>query len=335
MQKIIGLDLGYGFSKVTDGYRLYIFPSVVGQARTLRYISELSRHQDHLQNINLIVDGREYFVGDLANYQSEIILFSLTENRSDEQIYKILLLSSLSLISDQFENVFKIITGLPVSNYLEMKDSIRMLYQGSHSLIKKDLLKNTQTNLSLRIEDLRVVPQPIGTLFGLVLDRAGTIINNKLSNSRIGIIDIGFRTTDYIVVDQMENIDRLSGSSNTGIGTAYSIINEIIKEQLKIEKPLYQLDPHVRTGMIKIHGKAFDLSEVIEHAFQAIATKIIAEIDNTWTTKWELDHVFISGGGAAFLYKYLQPRFETAILVKEGQSSNVCGFYKLGQRLYV
>ncbi len=333
MQKIIGLDLGYGFSKITDGSRLYSFPSVVGQARSLSYISELSSNHDPVKSINLIIDDREYFVGELANYQSPIILFSLTENRSDEQIYKVLLLSALSLFFENSGRITKLVTGLPISSYFEMKDSIRMLYQGSHQLIKKNLMQNTETKITLEIEKIQVIPQPIGTLYELVANQDGVLIENNLTTSRIGIIDIGFHTTDYLVIDHMENIDRLSGSCNIGVGKAYSILNELIKEQLKIEKPIYQLDALVQTRIIKVFGKPFDLSEVIEHAFQAIATKIIAEVDNIWTTKWELDQVYICGGGAAFLYKYLQPRFETALLLNQGHLSNVCGFYKLGRRL--
>ncbi len=37
MEKIIGLDVGYGFVKVTDGTTGYSFPSVLDRATIYRY----------------------------------------------------------------------------------------------------------------------------------------------------------------------------------------------------------------------------------------------------------------------------------------------------------
>jgi plasmid segregation protein ParM len=83
MEKNIGVDLGYGFVKVSDGKKDKIFPSVVGQARNLRYSTEENTDQNFIKNMDVIVDDREYFVGELANRQSDIVLFSLDENRMD------------------------------------------------------------------------------------------------------------------------------------------------------------------------------------------------------------------------------------------------------------
>ena len=168
----------------------------------------------------------------------------------------------------------------------------------------------------------------------MFLDYNGTLIDESLAASKVGMIDIGFRTTDYIVVDNLENIDRLSGSSNTALSTAYFIIADMLKEEFKITKPIYQLDEIVRNGVIRISGKAYNLDEIKKHAFSMVAEKLVTEINGLWINKWELDMVFISGGGGMAISEYLLPAFENALLVKEAQFANVYGFRKLAQRLY-
>jgi plasmid segregation protein ParM len=333
MEKNIGVDLGYGFVKVSDGKKDKIFPSVVGQARTLRYSTEENTDQNFIKNMDVIVDDREYFVGELANRQSDIVLFSLDENRMDEQISKILLITSLSLLSESKSTNFNTVTGLPVGFYTETKQTITQRFKGRHSIVLRKNQKN-ESEQTLTVNEVKVLPQPFGSLFDLILDQNGTLIDENLAASKVGIIDIGFRTTDFIVVDNLENIDRLSSSSNTALSTAYFNIAEMLREEFKITKPIYQLDEIVRNGIIRISGKSYNLDEIKKHAFSMVAEKLITEINSLWTNKWELDMVFISGGGGMAISEFLLPAFENAVLVKEAQFANVYGFRKLAQRLY-
>lgn len=333
MEKNIGIDLGYGFVKATDGKKDKMFPSVVGQARTLRYTTEEGSEQNIIKNLNVSIDGQEFFVGELANRQSDVVLFSLEENRMDEKITKVLLVTSLALLAEGKTTNFNVATGLPVGFFVDTKQTLAQRFKGRHSIILRRHQKIEQEQL-LIVNEVKVLPQPFGTLFDLILDYNGTLVDENLAASKIGIIDIGFRTTDYIVVDNMENIDRFSGSSNTALSTAYIIISEMLKEEFKITKPIYQLDEIVRSGNIRISGKTYNLDEIKKHAFSVVADKLVTEINSLWVNKWELDTVFISGGGGVAIAEYLKPYFDNCIVVKEAQFANVYGFRKLAQRLY-
>jgi plasmid segregation protein ParM len=333
MEKIIGVDLGYGFVKVTDGKKDKMFPSVVGQARPLRYVTEGALEPNSIKNLDVIVDGQEYFVGDLANRQSDIVFFSLEENRMDEKISKVLMSTSLALMGEGRNTSFNVATGLPVSFFTEAKESLTHLFKGSHNVILRKNQKN-ETEQTISVNEVKVLPQPFGTLFDLILDYNGTLVDENLAASKVGVIDIGFRTTDYIIVDNMENIDRYSGSSNTALSTAYTIISEMLRDEFKITKPIYQLDEIVRSGNIRISGKTYNLEAINKHAFSVVAEKLLTEINSLWLNKWELDMVFISGGGGVTIAEYLLPNFENTTVVKEAQFANVYGFRKLAQRLY-
>ena len=333
MEKNIGVDLGYGFVKVSDGKNDRIFPSVVGQARILRYVSDENPDQSSIKNLNVLIDDREYFVGDLANRQSEVVMVSLNENRMDEQISKVLVVTGLALLSDNKTSSYNIVTGLPVGCFSDTKQSLIQLFKGTHRITQRRNQKN-EIEQVINVNEVKVVPQPFGTFFNLILDNNGSLIDEKLAGSKVGIIDIGFRTTDYIVVDNLENIDRLSGSTNTGLSTAYGIISELLKDEFKISKPIYQLDEIVKNGVIRISGKSYNLDEIKKHAFSVVAEKLITEVNSLWVNKWELDTVFITGGGGISIYEYMLPHFENISLVKGTQFANVYGFHKLSQRLY-
>ncbi len=333
MEKNIGIDLGYGFVKISDGKKDKLFPSVVGQARNLRYVTDESPEQNMINNLHVAVDGREYFVGDLANRQSDVVLFSLNESRMDESISKVLLTTALALLAEGHNTNFNIVTGLPVGFFTETKQTVTQLFKGRHKIS----LKRNQTSdqdYTVMVNEVKVLPEPFGSLFDLILDYTGNIVDENLAASKVGIIDIGFRTTDYIVVDNLENIDRLSGSSNTALSTAYVLISELLKEEFKISKPIYQLDQIVRSGEIRISGKTYNLEEIIKHAFSVVAEKLITEINSLWINKWELDMVFITGGGGVALAQYLMPHFDNSLLAKEAQFANVYGFRKMSQRLF-
>lgn len=333
MGKNIGVDLGYGFVKATDGRKDTIFPAVVGQARNLRYVNDEVTEQNYLNNMDVIVEEREYFVGDLANRQSDIVLFSLNENRMDEGISKVLLTTSLALLANGQGAEFNVVTGLPVGFYTETKQTITQHFKGRHNITLR-LNQQTEQEKTLQVNEVKVLPQPFGSLFNLILDQNGVLIDENMAAAKIGIIDIGFRTTDYIVVDSLENIDRLSGSSNTALSTSYIMIAEMLRDEFRITKPVYQLDDIVRQGVIRISGKTYNLEEIKKHAFAMVAEKLITEITSIWINRWELDMVFITGGGGIAIADYILPYFENAILVKEAQFANVYGFRKLAQRLF-
>lgn len=333
MEKNIGVDLGYGFVKITDGKKDKLFPSVVGQARTLRYITDESPEQNQINNLHVLVDDREYFVGDLANRQSDVVLFSLNESRMDERISKVLLATALALLAEGRSTNYNIVTGLPVGFFTETKQALNQLFKGRQNVALK---RNQQPDqeYTVMVNEVKILPEPFGSLFDLILDYTGNIVDENLAASKVGIIDVGFRTTDYIVVDNLENIDRLSGSSNTALSTAYVLISELLKEEFKISKPIYQLDQVIRSGEIRISGKTYNLDEIKKHAFSVVAEKLITEINSLWINKWELDMVFITGGGGVALAEYLMPHFENSLLAKEAQFANVYGFRKLAQRLF-
>ncbi|HEY8464803.1 MAG TPA: ParM/StbA family protein [Bacillota bacterium] len=327
----IGIDLGFGFVKATNGEQQYIFPSVVGAGLDLTYRSELTMYIDPIQNLTVTVDGKKYFVGDLAIRQSEIVSRSLSENHAQEKNTKILLLAALALYVHGDSEEFNVVTGLPPSYYLANKDILAQVIKGPHIItINVDGMERKKT---IVVNNVKIIPQPMGTLFHKLFDAKGVIADKELSRSKVGIIDVGFRTTDFSVVDKLEYIDKLSYSTATGMANAYGIMAEHLRNQYRIYKENYELEEIIQKGQIKVAGKVHSLDQVKKDIFEQVSAKILTEMNSIWDIR-DLDAILLSGGGGKMLADYLLPELGIATLMEEAQMANVNGYLKLGHKLF-
>ena len=105
-----------------------------------------------------------------------------------------------------------------------------------------------------------MVPQPIGSIFNLLMNDNGRIVNKELSKQKVGVVDIGFRTTDFTVFDHLRYIERGSSTLDTGISKCFSVISNRLREESGVSVELYRLYKAVETGSIKIKGQEYTIS---------------------------------------------------------------------------
>lgn len=331
LPKNIGIDLGFGFVKATNGEKDLIFPSVVGAGQDLTYRSELTTYVEPIENLSVTIEGKKYFVGDLAIRQSEILSRSLGENHAQEKNTKILLLTALALFVQNESEEFNVVTGLPPSYYLAFKEELAGMVKGNHSIII-----NTDGNdckKTIIVDKVKIIPQPLGTLFQRLFNQQGVLEDKEMARSKIGIIDVGFRTTDFAVADKLEYIDKLSYSTTTGMSNAYAMVAEHLRNKFRIYKENFELDEIIQEAKIKIAGKVHDLTQVKKEAFEQVAAKILTEMNSIWDRR-ELDLILVSGGGGQALADHLLPELETAALVENSQTANVHGYLKLAHKVF-
>lgn len=331
MAKNIGIDLGFGFVKATDGEKDFIFPSVVGAGQDLTYRSELTTYVDPIENLSVSIDGKKYFVGDLAIRQSDILSRSLGENHAQEKNTKVLLLTALALFVQGESDEFNVVTGLPPSYYLANKDILAAMIKGNHTImINVDGVDQKKT---IVVDKVKIIPQPMGTMFHKLFDSKGVLEDKEMARSKVGIIDVGFRTTDFTVVDKLEYIDKLSYSTTTGMSNAYGIIADYLRNNFRVYKENYEMDEIVQKAQIKVAGKVHSLEQVKKDAYEQVATKIMTEMNSIWDQR-DLDLILLSGGGGQAMAEYILPELETASLVENSQTANVRGYLKLAHKVF-
>ncbi|QHS08816.1 ParM/StbA family protein [Sinimarinibacterium sp. NLF-5-8] len=334
--KILAADIGFGYTKATDGKQSQIFKSIVGDANEAQFGDSLLPGQPQFPR-HIGLGGQSFFVGELAEQQSRSRGFTLDQNQFLTQYAKTLALAALVPMVDSGDPV-RLVTGLPISFFRKYKDALTTLLQNRHSvtLFKPGSLERDEK--IIHIERVRVVPQPFGTMFNLLLNEVGKPTSQRFIHEKIGIIDIGFRTADYTVSDKTRYSERGSQSSDNGISTAYAAIAQVLQEKSGVNVELYRLYDGVSKGTIKIKGKRYDLTGIVQSAFQQLASRIAQEVNRLWADDWDIDAIIISGGGGALLEPYLSPLIEGEVLPQpadqDARLNNVHGYWKYGQHLW-
>lgn len=335
--EILGIDIGFGFTKATDGKRDLVFKSVLGESTDIQFREEMiateKLDEKHLQ---IEVDGKSYFVGELAERQSNVRFFTLDQGQFVAKFAKVFALAAAAQLVKGFVPV-NLVTGLPIGYYREFKDELAKLLVGEHKVTLVNAAGNREEK-SISINKVRVVPQPFGSLFNMMLNDLGEMGDKRLVKDKIGIIDVGFRTSDYTISDKMRYSERGSRTTDSGIARAFNVIATKLRESSGVNVELYRLYEAIDNGSIKIRGKEYDLKSLTEQVFSQLATSVANEVDRLWVDDWDIDGMVITGGGGAVLAKHLKPLINGVILETDPELDmrlyNVHGYRKFGQHLW-
>jgi plasmid segregation protein ParM len=326
---IKAVDLGFGAVKGISSARQIEYPSAVGTFRPVRFTSGME-NQEQKDKLCIEFEGKRYFVGSIAFKQSAPrVTMNSTRFTSAEGLA--LMMSTLLLLSnDQIETV-NLIAGLPVNEYAGLKDAYGEALQGSHyiQLIDPDGKENNFYRFN--IEAVKILPQPVGTIFDKVLSDAGELSNKKLASGRLAVLDIGKHTVDLVLTDALQFVDRSSVSySDIGLFDAFKDISLALKGK-GYDLPADSLEPYI-TGNKQLKG----LAEQAEQAYAAQAEKIISRVLNTWPDLWGFDMTYVTGGGALLLGDYLKQSLgsDKVEVCSSPTFTNCKGYYKFAQRLW-
>ncbi|MGD9697033.1 MAG: hypothetical protein AB7V42_15385 [Thermoleophilia bacterium] len=330
--QILGIDLGFGFTKATDGERSLVIKSLIGEATDGHFASPpptLAPTGDH---IHLEFEDRGVFVGDLAERQSALRSFTLDQERFLTDSARVLALGAASALGIADEPV-KLVTGLPISRFADKGDELGRLLTGRHSFVAIGP-DGSRRRTVVEITDVRVIPQPFGSMYDALLNEAGDYSDRSLLQEKVGVVDVGFQTSDFTVSDRGVFLERASQSTDNGIGRAFAQIAAKVREKSGVSVEVYRLYEAMEQGKIKVRGNSFDLSRLIDHVLTQLATDLASEANRLWADEWDMDSIVITGGGGSVLAPYLTPLLSGRVLPvdtgRDTRLNNVRGFWKLG-----
>jgi plasmid segregation protein ParM len=329
-----GVDVGFGFTKATDGESSTLFKSIVGEPQP-RSMEDNFFSGESIPGLHLTLDDRSYFVGELAESESRVRQFTLDQAQLVTQHFRTLALAALAKVVPG-RVPFNVVTGLPVGYFMEYKDRVAQALTGEHSLMIHDSAAGSE--VILNINRVRVIPQPYGSLVDYLFREDGSVMRMEAARQKIGVIDIGFQTTDFTVCKGFRHSERGSRTTDTGIAKAFTYISEALKDMSGVNVEIYRLYDAVREGSIKIRGAEYDLSKVKDEVFGRLATAVMGDMERIWSDDWDLDLVLLAGGGGESLFEYLKPlvRGEMALLKtqEDPRMGNVSGYVKYGHYYY-
>lgn len=333
MNNVIAVDVGYGRVKALSAGTQLDFPSVVGPWRRIRYKTDVSP-AGFLGNIAIEYAGKSLFVGDVVYRQSTAKM-----DMAPERFLKLegmaLMLTAIALLHEsKKEVVCRLVTGLPVSLYASQKEKYARALEGWHHL--KFIGNEIPDERRIRIEKCKVLPQPLGSVFGAVLDEMGNLANEELASSKLCVLDIGANTVDLCRMDALDFVDREGATfHDIGVFDCFRQLSFEIFNLLGVEIPPEEIEPHLRKKSIKVKGQQRSIVYIVDKVFREAAEKIAARAKNVWRDIWQIDKIIITGGGAELFGDYIAQAFDGAGLVEvsaKGVFANVAGYMRYGQR---
>ncbi len=333
--EVLGLDIGFGFTKAANGREHLMFKSLLGDAEEIQFMSDFALTSP-TDSLHVAVDGNEYFVGDYAEKQSTVRHYTLEQEKLVTDFLKVLSLTAIGLLTEKYVPL-QVVSGLPVMYFREYKDKFSKTLLGHHEIpyLRPD---GQQVLRRLNIGKIRMIPQPFGSLLNILLDDRGRMINRDLSRQKVGVVDIGFNTTDYLLFDKLHYINRGSKTLNLGISDCFRQIAEKIRQKSGLGIELYRLYDPVEKGAIKLKGQEYNLEKTREQVYKQTAEIIANEVNQAWADDWDMDTMIITGGGSKELAVYMKPLLNGQVILpepgKDVRLNNVQGFLKFARHLW-
>jgi len=335
MIRNVAIDAGSGRTKATDGDQQFNFPSLTANFTQVLFVTGMESDDDPTAHLVLEYEENRWFVGAAAAKQG-IAQRTVDRERAVNEEGRLLTLAALGLLAEDEKEQYNLVTGLPVSHYSGLQERFVEAMKRSHEYSFVSITGRSKKEFMANVRDIRVIPQPIGTLMDCVLDDKGKIVNPDLAKQNIGIIDVGYFTADIVRADSMEFIGQSSTSYPLGLFNAYTELSEGFNNTFGIEATPEALESVMETGKIVIRGKAHDVSELRDHALEVAAKQIVSRVKTLWSkTGWQIDKVIITGGGGSVLYDHLDKAFEgNTELAKDPFYANVNGYMKLAYKTW-
>ena len=87
-----------------------------------------------------------------------------------------------------------------------------------------------------------------------------------------------------------------------------------------------------------MRGHGFSFPKIRDQVYSQLATSIADEIDRLWANDWDIESIFLSGGGSRELAGFLEPLIVGNVIPidpeQDSRLNNVKGYLKYGRHIW-
>lgn len=305
---LVGLDIGYGFTKILreDEQRL-MFPSVVAAIppTILNSIGDMHAEDE------VVVERVRCIVGERAIGKDD--RFSNLHNVWwTSTPYKAIIAQAKKWIPARST----IVTGLPLHNYIapDARD------------IVKDIVK-----AGLQAKEVMIVPQGVGAYFSDPTFASPT--------TKVAVVDIGTWTTELIGMAGRDLLNDASAGHVLGVNDMFATVAHELKEKLGRLVDPYEVErAHRGEGDIRYQGRAYPQDTIQERVTQLAkdrATHILAKMVDLWGPHAAaFESILFCGGGAKLLFPFMKQFRDGSVLITDSQYANARGYLAIAKTKY-
>ncbi len=317
----VGLDDGYAFTKVAlpDG-RLIAIPS---RARVGK--SGVTWIDNGRQRIfEYETEGAMYAVGAVDGAPTHF------EGYPTSGLNRVIVQHALQEAGLSGRSIHAV-SGLPVSAFYKKNGEQRRDTIERKRLSLKQAVQPKSERLPAAIAFHEVIPEALAAWYDYVIvTQANDVILDEAGLSvPIAIVDIGGRTTDYVVVKDQGVVHASSGSLQGGMLDVKQQVANGIQERFDLENVGEQLvSSAVERGVVRLHGKDHDVAALVDAAKRELVERLYAESRRQLGLGVELDRIVFVGGGTVALVEHIADWFPNQAIAEHPAFANARGMLK-------
>ncbi len=330
---IVAVDTGYGYTKALahNGGRA-CFPSViatdVGTGELVQAVGGAGPGY-RLTIVPAQGPAERLLVGDSAILAGGVRSWDSTA--AARRDYGRLVLAAVAILGvpDPGGVQVDLAVGLPLAAYLQREER-RALRQQLLGLRARCHVAGKEPG-TMEVRSVRVFAQAVGAY---VLAAAA---DPMAVAGTVGLIDVGFRTTDYLLLQQTKGgalpDEARSGSVDTGVGLVYEAVARDIGGQAGVMVPPGMVEGALTaSGTLTVRGKVYDVRGMFEAEAGTVADRIADQVRRAWGDRMDfLSAVLLAGGGGAATFPYLRAFHPTTRLMEDAFFANASGFLALAR----
>lgn len=230
-----------------------------------------------------------------------------------------------------------IATGLPVSYYYLQGKPNDELIEGKAANLQRGV--NCESGACAEIVDNMVTTEAIAAYFDqiIAMDGSQTSAFEEVMGSRVGVIDIGGKTTDCAVIlpgGSHVDIPR-SGSSDVGVLMLNDTVEAALRSKFNFDNvPPGIVERAIAQGSVKLYGKEESVRGIVQEAKERLADAIMGSVRTKIGSGKDLDFVLFVGGGSIVMREQLARHFPHCKFPERPEFANARGMLKIAKYVF-
>lgn len=222
-------------------------------------------------------------------------------------------------------------TGLPTSDYMQPPaiTALAKAIKGDHSVTVNG------KPLNIRVNNLFILPQSLGTVLNEIADDKGDIIETPLTKADIGVVDVGGGTILIDSLRKMNLVENKRMQLEQGAYTLYDALQKVISNA-GYNISTYELERVIRKGNKEERYewspdgvKLIDITAHVMKQRKLFTRNIANAIKTAFKGFGRMQTLLITGGGANLLIKEdFVEELPIAKFVKNSEIASLYGFRK-------
>ncbi|WP_291984561.1 ParM/StbA family protein [Candidatus Accumulibacter sp. ACC007] len=321
---VLGIDIGYSNLKLACGDpggepRVVLRPAGAAPADRLGEKIASDGEEDFLR---VLVNG-EPFVSGLSPDRAELWSRELHEDYPSTASYRALFHAGLLL--SELEQIDRVVTGLPVNQYLDpaLRERLAGQMRGEHQITPRR---------RVTVSEVKVVPQPVGGFVDYVW---GLPDASEIEDSRVLVVDPGFFSVDWLLISNGELRRQSCGTSLEASSVILDEAVRLIAQDFGGNVGRERLEHTLRKGhaQVRLLGERVEIAPYVKKAADKVGPIVTTRLrESLRKENASADLVLLVGGGAGFFEEAIKDAFpQLKVSTTEAPVfANVRGFWRMG-----